>query len=213
MNRLIVTLLVAGATLFGTQAYAQIMAEGGLLSYNINRLHQDADPWYEPTSGIYAGASYNYDLPFLDGLSVVPGAYLYITSKKKMSDFSFYPLLFDTEAKHKESGLLIPVMASYRYSFTSSSALFVQLGPSFQLGFSSSTKSDPSGDTVNHFKHGDFKRCDLLLGGNVGAVFFDKYIVKLSYQRGLLNAAGSNYNNTGYRYNRVFLGLGGGYIF
>ena len=213
MKRIIATLLVASSMLFAMQANAQVMAEAGLLSYNINLLQKDADHWYNSTSGIYAGASYNYDLPILEGLSVVPGAYLYYTSKTQMSDFSFYPLLFDTKATHKESGLLIPVMASYRYSFSSASSVFVQLGPAFQLGFSAQTKSEPSGDVTNHFTHGDFKRCDLLLGGNLGVVFFDKYVVKLSYQSGLLNVAGSNYNDTGMRYNRVFVGLGAGYIF
>lgn len=213
MKKLFAALLLAGAMLFAVQANAQIIADGGILSYNINRHHDSIDPWNNSTSGIYAGASYNYDLPFLKGLSVVPGAYLYYSSETQMSDFSFYPLIYDTKATHKESGLLVPVMASYRYSFTSDSSVFLNLGPTFNLGFSSTTKGDLSDGATNHFKNGDFNRCDLMFGGNIGAVILKNYLFYITYHRGLLNAAGSNYNGTGYRYNRAIAGLGLGYIF
>ena len=163
--------------------------------------------------GVYAGASYNIDLPFLEGLSVVPGAYLYYSSKTQMSDFSFYPLLFNTKATHKESGIFIPVSASYRYSFSPDSFTFIQLGPSFQLGLSSTTKGDTSDDVTNHFKNGDFKRCDLMFGGSLGAVLLSNVVLNVSYYRGVLNTAGSNYKNTGIRYNRAIASLGLGYIF
>ena len=199
--------------LFTMQANAQIIADGGVLLYNLNRHQDSVDPWNNPTSGLYAGASYNYDLPFLKGLSVLPGAYLYYSSKTQMSDFSFYPLLFNTEATHKESGLLIPVMASYRHSSSSDSSVFLNFGPTFQLSFFSTTKGDTSDDVTNHFKNGDFKRCDLLLGGNIGAVLFEHYLLNISIHKGLLNAAGSNYKNTDIRYKRALVAFGVGYIF
>lgn len=215
MKRLFATVLAAGLLLAGADAFAQITVFGGLMDSTLNLNQDGQDPQKQSSTGIYAGATYEFDLP-VKGLSVVPG--LYFTSTKKQSEdgVSLFGVSQAAKSKYSECTLNLPALARYSFSLNHDSIGYVKFGPTLQLGLSSKTKTEDTGiiesnRLADHYTNGDFKRFDLLLGIELG-IEFHNIVLMGGYNHGLLNLAGSNYSSD-VRIYRGFAYVGLGYKF
>lgn len=80
-------------------------------------------------NGVYAGASYNIPLNFVDGLGIAPGAY-FTWAMGQDSD----PLLGTLTIN--DMSIVVPVHITFGMDLGSTSRLFAYLGPAFQYGLS-----------------------------------------------------------------------------
>lgn len=119
------------------------------------------------------------DFPMMESLYLQSGLY-YTVKGYKLEDDG------ETE-KASPAYLEIPILASYRYNFSSSTQLQVNFGPYLAYGIGGKTKWEYDGESEKEdFFDDDFKRFDAGLAFGAGIVF-SHIFVGVNYDLGLTN--------------------------
>ena len=210
MKRMKKVLILVAALFVGIQAHAQLQADGGYQHFfeqwqyrnGEDRGNHNGPDW----DGFYVGGRYNINLPWVDGLSVIPGA-----------NFSFMFSKVATDASCREIALNIPIDAAYTLDLGT-----LQLrgfaGPSIQVGLlnhmvarggNQTTSYNMYGDNGNNYVLGTRTRVNVSLGIGAGFVVRERFTGHIRYDLGLANLTTAQY----WKLFRNTLQVGVGYIF
>jgi hypothetical protein len=180
------TFAIIAAALISTAAFAQ--AEIGI-GY-VNSTYKDVYDHDLSGSGLYVGASYNFNLVNLgEGtLGVAPGVYYqYNSCDKKFS----YNGIAEATYKIKEHFINIPVEFSYTYPVARDLSLAGYAGPIFSIGVSG--EMDGNASVLGYTGSGDadlysdakFDQFDIQLGIGFGIIYDNTYKFMVGYDWGL----------------------------
>ena len=205
-------ILIAVTLLLGLQANAQLVVKGGYaFGLDRGRLKETKVNATLPQNGFFAGAEYQIALPFVDGLSFLPGAYINFLFSGKDGIDGVY-----STGTYTDISLSIPLYVAYSQYINDAVTLFGFAGPSLQFGLSKAAYSNyGSGQTnrMNYYSNESpytFNRTMLLLGVGVGADLFERFRVSAGLDFGLTPF----FNGELYRFSRPLqFKLGVGYKF
>jgi len=211
-------LIVVAALFVGLQAKAQLQVEGGYQHFFEQSQTQDGGNKFINNGGgdgFYLGARYNIHLPWVSGLSVLPGAnFSFMFSKNQPFPFMFALNLADPS--FREIALNIPVDIAYTYQVSSSVKLRGFTGPDFQIGLLNHAvvhggNSTHSYDVYasNEFVAAARTRLNVSWGFGAGVVVLDKFTAHVRYELGMVNLTTAQYS----KLFRNALQVGVGYIF
>ena len=204
-------LILVAALLVGIQAHAQLQADGGYQHFfEHGRITDPVDnsssAIHYGWDGFYLGGRYNLELPWVNGLSVLPGV-----------NFSFMFNRVATNASGREVALNIPVDVAYTLDFGA-----IQLrgfvGPNFQIGLTNSlvasggnatTRYNMYADNGNPYALNTRGRVNVSLGLGAGIVVREHFTGHIRYDLGVVNLSTAQYT----RLFRNTLQVGVGYIF
>lgn len=198
----IITLLAALA-FAAAPAFSQIVPGAGYVNTTFTN-KSGSKTTKASHNGFYAGASVNLDLASLDGLSLVPGAYLSMVTSTGSDDF----IVLSTTSTFTEIDLNVPVYFKYMVGIANDAMVYLFGGPTVQFGLSSkvnvkasSVIGDASSD-VDMYDPDDagYNRLNVLIGGGIG-MGFKKFSVNIGYDYGLLNVWRNLNDVTGNRAN------------
>ena len=120
-----------------------------------------------------------------------------------------YGVYKDDSEIDKEAYLTIPL--DFRaVGKLGNTELFAGLGPRISYGLMSTVSSAGGGNvSVDVYKSADYKRFDIMFGFNFGVVLAQKYLLQLSWDRGLV----TRMEDSTTKMTRNFLGIGAGILF
>lgn len=211
-------LILVAALFVGLQAKAQLQVEGGYQHF-FEQSQTQGDGGKIISNGgwdgFYVGARYNIHLPWVSGLSILPGAnFSFMFSKNQPYPFMFLWNL--AEPSFREIALNIPVDVAYTYQVSSSVILRGFTGPAFQIGLVnhavvSGGNSTHSYDIYAANERVTAARTRLNVGWGFGAgvVVSDKFTAHVRYELGMVNLTTAQYS----KLFRNALQVGVGYIF
>ena len=216
MKKVLATVLAAGLMLVGTQAKAQLSVGAGYLNSDLTGQYNGHAEDPVNSIGFYGGVSFG--IPIAGGFSIVPGAYYSRISNSSEGGISIGSFSHSSQSRFVESAVKFPLMARFGHHFTPDAEFFAYAGPSFQLGLSSKTYTDTntaiggtgastSGET-DYYANNHFKKNTLYVGGGVGAVYAEKFILTVGYESTVMNIYGGTVDNTAYRRASLFVGVG-----
>ena len=185
--------------LFSLSAFAQKELGAG---YGISQL------FYQQNQ---SGTAVNAQTPY-------KGAYVSLTTK--LADLfqdvtlrgvvlASYGVYKDDSEIDKEAYITIPV--DFRATGKLGNIeLFAGLGPRISYGLMSTVAPADGGNvSVDVYKSADYKRFDIMFGFNFGVLLGQKFLLQLSWDRGLL----VRLEDSGTKMTRNFLGIGAGILF
>ena len=184
-----IAILIA-AFMMTAPAFAQLVPGAGYV--NTTFTNKSGGKTYKAShNGFYAGASINLDLASMEGLSLVPGAYLSMVTSTGSDDY----VVLSTTSTFTEIDLNIPVYFKYMVGVANGAMVYLFAGPTVQYGISSKVNvkastiigGESSGD-VDMYDPDDagYNRLNVLVGGGVG-MGFKKFSVNIGYDYGLMN--------------------------
>ena len=206
MKKVIAFLCASGLMLLAAPAFAQLSVGAGYFNGNLGgKLNGEKLP-DEAANGIYAGACYNVPLHFAE-LSIVPGAYLSFASSSASEGVSNLGIPRSGDTRFTEMAVNVPLMLMHSHAYSGDAKAFIFLGPTFQYGLSSKTKTGSG--TIDHYASGQIDKFSLFVGGGVGAVFAEKLRITVGYDYGLTDI----YPADAKYLRRVMIRIGVGYVF
>ena len=211
-------LILVAALFVGIQAQAQLQVEGGYQHFFEQSQVQVGNNKNISNSGwdgFYVGARYNIHLPWVSGLSILPGAnFSFMFSKNQPYPFMFLWNL--VEPSFREIALNIPVDVAYTYQVSSSIQLRGFTGPAFQIGLLNHAVVHGGNSTLSYnlYASSDYMaaartRLNVGWGFGAGVVVSDKFTAHVRYELGMVNLTTAQYS----KLFRNTLQVGVGYIF
>ncbi len=204
-------LILVAALFVGLQAQAQLQVEGGYQHFfeqSQVQLGKDKNISNSGWDGFYAGARYNIYLPWVSGLSVLPGVnFSFMFSKPENVN----------NASFREIALNVPVDVAYTFDL-GAVALRAFVGPTVQIGLLNHmvARGGNSTHSYNMYVNNDNtysvasrNRVNVSLGFGLGAVIADNFTAHVRYDLGLVNLTTAQYS----KLFRNTLQVGVGYIF
>lgn len=203
-------LILVAALFVGLQANAQLQVEGGYQHFfeqtqiQVGNTKNISESGWD---GLFVGARYNVNLPWVSGLSVLPGL-----------NFSF---MFNkpegaNNASCREIALNIPVDIAYTYRVSSSVKLRGFTGPDFQIGLLNHAVVSGGNSTYSYNLYASTEylnaartRLNVSWGFGAGVVVNDKFTAHVRYELGMVNLSTAQYT----KLFRNTLQIGVGYIF
>ena len=203
-------LILVVALFVGLQAQAQLQVEGGYQHFfeqSQVQLGNNKNISNGGWDGFYVGARYNIHLPWVSGLSVLPGVnFSFMFSKpENVNNGSF-----------REIALNIPVDVAYTYQVSSSIQLRGFTGPAFQIGLLNHAVVHGGNSTLSYnlYASSDYMaaaraRLNVGWGFGAGVIVSDKFTAHVRYELGMVNLTTAQYS----KLFRNTLQVGVGYIF
>lgn len=188
MKKIVSVFAAAALMLIGTQAYAQLSVGLGYISAQektVSTTGSNTNTTTLDMSGVYAGAEYNFALPWVDGLGVAPGAYVTATFGKDHSELA-------GDANHTDIAVNVPVHVTYGLPLSNDFKLIAFAGPALRLGIvrNDVSKKGNNTNTYDYFGQNDndvvYNRLNVLVDLGVGIEVADALQVKVGVDFGLL---------------------------
>lgn len=192
MKKIVSIFAAAALMLIGTQAYAQLSVGLGFISAPEKGVNTSTVAGTTSTnntsldmSGVYAGAEYNFALPWVDGLGVAPGAYVTATFGKENSELT-------GDSNHTDIAVNVPVHVTYGLELTNDFKLIAFAGPALRLGIVRNrvSKNGNNTNTYDYFGQNDndvvYNRLNVLVDLGVGIEVANAIQVKVGVDFGLL---------------------------
>ena len=185
MKRLLSIALAASMMLIGTSAFAQVSVGAGYINETNKVKIGDSSNSMGALNGFYAG--FGYDINEGEGFGISTGLYYsFLTGNVSV------PSLSVLSGDMTEHALNIPVKAGFSVPVGSGLSGFVNVGPTFVCGLSSTIK--PLGVDLlktDLYKHEYLSRFDIKLGANIGAVVNNMFRISAGYDFGCLDQFGA----------------------
>jgi len=211
MKRLLSIALAASMMLIGTTAFAQASIGAGYINETNKAKIGDSSYSMGALNGFYAGLG--YDINEGTGFGISTGLYYsFLTGNVTV------PSLSVISGEMTEHALNIPVKAGFSVPVASGLKGFLNFGPTFVCGLSSTIK--PLGVDLlktDCYKHEYLGRFDIMVGAALGAEINDLIRVSVGYDFGMLDQFGAGIKGTnddgstkdrGYSLNRNRLTVG-----
>ena len=185
MKRLLSIAFAASMMLIGTSAFAQVSVGAGYINETNKFKIGDSANSMGALNGFYAGLG--YDINEGDGFGIYTGLYYsFLTGSVSV------PSLTVLSGDMTEHALNIPVKAGFSVPVGSGLRGFLNVGPTFVCGLSSTIK--PLGVDLlktDLYKHEYLSRFDIKLGANIGADINNMFRVSVGYDYGCLDQFGA----------------------
>lgn len=175
----------SNSSFFSTEKSDQPITVGiraGLNSSTIKMSEDNISLTCDPMLGWHAGVI--VDFPIMKSFYIQSGLMLQQKggTEVEVEGYERY------ETKMDPMYLEIPVLASYRYDFSSSVQLQVNVGPYFAYGISGKEKEEGREENGEYDFFGDsIKKFDMGLSFGAGVTFASHYYVGFAYELGLKN--------------------------
>ena len=212
MKKVFTAIFAAALMLIGTEAFAQLSFGAGYInaadkSVVKENVTNSTTTGTVDLNGVYAGASYNIYLGFVDGLGFAPGAFVTAMFGKK------------NEVNYSDIALNVPVHVTYAYELTPDFKVFGFGGPALSVGLlkkASFTENGTTHTTDYYNKDYDttFERINVLLGLGCGFEVAELVQVTIGADFGLLPQYKAENSFGSMKYSRPYqLKVGVGYRF
>ena len=185
-----IAILIA-AFIMSAPAFAQLVPGAGYLNGNFSTT-KDGKVTKSARNGFYAGASYQFNLSAMDGLSFVPGAYFAMVSANASDSVNLGPLSQSATYTFTEMDLMIPAYFKYLVGDAGGAKVYLFAGPTVQYGLSAKNVTKASGlingEDTDDFYAGDtgYNRLNVYIGGGIG-MGFKNLSLNVGYDYGMMN--------------------------
>ena len=186
---LIAAMFVAG------NAQAQIIAYLGYAPETMKTTNSNSGVFSGRNfQGFFLGGAYNFELPFVKGLGVTPGAQFRLNTGS------------DKPYTHTQTLIDVPILVNYAIPVSKDISVAPFLGPMLSIALSGTTKNKLTDDSQNWYgKNSNMNRFNLY--GVVGVEgSYTNFMLFLGYRFGFLDLDKSSLSRT--KVNGFFVGLG-----